>query len=122
MPRICHEAAVGEHAVVPDLDQLLGSEHHGEVEKSPGADAHARAPRRGDPHVRLEQRPRTDLEPPLAQRLEHVAVHGPAHEGLAAHELPVDPRPIPRQRVALIPAPLLGPQSRLTRAAHRRRA
>ena len=35
--------------------------------------------------------PGADLQAPLAQRLEHVAVHGPAHERLAAHELPVDP-------------------------------
>ena len=37
-------------------------------------------------------------------------MHRPARERLAAHELPVDPRPVPGQRVALVPAPLLGPQ------------
>src|SRR6202012_2430452 len=58
-----------------------------------------------------------DLEPPLAQRLEHVAVYGPAYEGLAAHELPVDLCTVPRQRVALIPAPLLRPQAGLVGAS-----
>ena len=45
----------------------------------------------------------------------------PARERLAAHELPVDARAVPRQRVALIPAPLLGPQLGLAReVVHRR--
>ena len=35
---------------------------------------------RGQPHVRLEQRVLADLEPPLAERLEHVALHRPARE------------------------------------------
>ena len=108
-----HEAAVGEHAVIADLDQLVRGHHHAFVQERAGADPHARATRRGDPDARLEQRPRPDLQAALAQRLEHVAVHRPAHEGLAAHELPVDLRAVPGQRVALIPAPLLRPQPRL---------
>src|SRR5947199_367706 len=54
-----------------------------------------------------------DLQPTLPQRAEHVSVHGPAHERLPAHELPVNPRPVPGQRVLLIPKPLLGPELQL---------
>jgi len=95
--RIAHEAAVGEHAVGADLHQLVRSHHHAEVQERAPPDPHARLAGGGDPHVRLEQRSRSDLEAPLAQRLEHVAVHGPAHERLPAHELPVDERAIPGQ-------------------------
>ena len=56
---------------------------------------------------------------PSAQRLQHVALHRPAHERLAPQELPVDPRAVPRQRVALVPAPLLRPQLRAWRASSR---
>ena len=35
-------------------------------------------------------------------------------EGSAAHQLPVDPAPVPRQRIALIPAPFLCPQLRVS--------
>ena len=67
-------------------------------------------PRRGDPHAGLEQHVRSRSPAGRRQRLEHVAVDRPAHECLTAGELPVDPRPVPRQRVLLVPAPLLGPQ------------
>ena len=65
--------------------------------------------------------PGPDLQPPLAQRLQHVAVHRPAHERFAAHELPVYPRAVPRQRAALIPAPLLRPQAQPASPRARRR-
>ena len=38
------EAAVGEHAVRADLDQLLGGDHHAEVQERALADGHARRP------------------------------------------------------------------------------
>ena len=104
------EAAVGEHAVLADLDQLERRHHHAEVQERAGADPDPRRAGSGDPHAGLEQRLRADLEPALAQRLEHVAVQRPADERLPAHELPMDPRAVPRQRVALVPAPLLHPQ------------
>src|SRR2546421_9058718 len=106
-------AAVGEHAVRADLHQLQRSDHHRDVEEGLLADPYPRGRRGRDPHVRLEQRVGADLEPALAQRLEHVAVHRPARERVAAHELPVDARPVPGQRVALVPAPLLRPQHQL---------
>ena len=72
---------------------------------------------RRDPDAGLEQRVLADLEPALAKRLEHVAVHGPAAERAPPRELAVDPRAVPRQRVALVPAPLLPPELCV---AHRR--
>src|SRR5262249_8510602 len=57
------------------------------------------------------QRLRTNLETTLAERLEDVAVDRPADEGFPAQKLPVNPRPPPGQRVALIPAPLADPQA-----------
>src|SRR4029077_12668211 len=112
--RVGYEAAVGEHAVLADLDQLLGGEHHAHVQEAALADPHARAPRRGDPDPRLEQHAAPDIEAPFAQRLQHVSVHRPAQQRLAAHELPVDARSVPGQRVALVVAPLLRPQPQLT--------
>ena len=104
------EAAVGEHAVLADLDQLDGGDLDAEVEEAAAADADAGGRHRGQPHARLEQDVRAELQPPLLQHLEHVAVDGPAAERLAAGELEVDPRAVPGQRVALVPAPLLRPQ------------
>src|SRR5207249_2582565 len=76
-------------------------------------DPHARRRLRRDPHVRLEQSARPDLEAPVAERLEHVAVHRPAGERLAPQELPVDADAVPRERVALVVAPFLRPQPEL---------
>ena len=45
------EAAVGEHAVRADLDELDRGDHHAEVEERALADAHARVAGRGDPHA-----------------------------------------------------------------------
>ena len=63
-----------------------------------------------EPHVRLEQRSLADLEPPLAERLQDVPVERPARERAAAGQLPMDSQPVPRERVALVPAPLLPPE------------
>ena len=60
-------------------------------------------------HFGLEDDLRPDLEPPGAQRLQDVAVDRPARERLAPRELVVDLRPVPGQRRALVPAPLLQP-------------
>ena len=49
------EAAVGEHAVVADLDQLLGGDHHAHVQELPAPMRTRALPGSGDPHVRLEQ-------------------------------------------------------------------
>ena len=40
--RVGDEAAVGEHAVLADLDQLHRRDHHAEVQERPGADPDAR--------------------------------------------------------------------------------
>ena len=82
------EAAVGEHAVRADLDELDAGHHHAEVQEGALADAHAGVARRGDPDPGLEQRPGAHLQAPLEQRLEHVAVDRPAHERLAARPSP----------------------------------
>src|SRR6185295_18215734 len=71
---------------------------------------HPRRRRRRDPYVRLEQRAGADLEAPVAERLEHVAVDRPARERLALGQLPVDARAVPGQRAPLVPAPLLPPE------------
>ena len=76
----------------------------------PGADLDPRLVRRGQPHLRLEQRALPHHQPALAQRLEHVALDRPAGERAPACHLAVDGQAIPRQRVALVPAPLLQPQ------------
>ena len=78
--RVGHEAAVGEHAVIADLDEVLRRHHHGDVEEGPGADADPALVRDRQPHVRLEQRVLAHLEPAVAERLEHVAVDRPARE------------------------------------------
>ena len=70
-----------------------------------------RASVRGEPDVRLEQRAlRRSPGAPL-ERLEHVPVQGPADERPPLGKLAVDSQAVPGQRVALIPAPLLPPQS-----------
>jgi hypothetical protein len=105
-----YEAAVGEHAVVSDLDQPDRGHHHRDVEEGAGADPDAGLVGRGQPHVGLQQGVLADHEPSLAERLEHVAVQRPACERPAASELAVNPDPVPGQRVALVPAPLLPPE------------
>ena len=62
--------------MLADLDQLDGGDLHAEVEEAcpppmrirPGAGAVSQ-------HARLEQHVLAELEPALAQQLEHVAVH-----------------------------------------------
>src|SRR3954452_22767018 len=71
------EAAVCEHAVVADLDELLGGDHHVEVEERSRADAHARVAGQREPDAGLEERVLADLQPALQERLQDVAVHGP---------------------------------------------
>ena len=85
------EAAVGEHAVLADLDELDGGDLHAEVEEAAAADADPAGRGRGQPDVRLEQHVLAELQPPLPQHLQHVAVHRPATEGASAREL-VDAR------------------------------
>src|SRR5205085_8792955 len=105
--------AVGEHAVIANLDQLERGDHHPDVEERAGSDPDPRGPRSGDPDVRLEQGVRADLEPSLAQRLEYVPVYRPAGVGLAPHELPVDPEAVPGKQVVLVEPPPLHPQLEL---------
>ncbi len=62
------EAAVGKHAVISDLDKLLGGDHHAHVQERAAADAHAGAAGHRDPYAGLQQRVRTDLQASLAQR------------------------------------------------------
>ena len=113
MVAVGDEAPVGEHAVLADLDELDRGDLDAEVEECPAADADPPGRHRGQPDVRLEQHVRAELEPPLLQHLEHVALHRPAAERLAARELQMDARAVPGQRVALVPAPLLRPQLQL---------
>src|ERR1700722_4323714 len=110
MVGVGYEAAVGQHAVLAYLHEILGGDHHAAVEEAAGADLDARLPRCGDPHAGLQQHPLPQLEPALPQGLEHVALQRPAREGPLAHQLPVDAHAVPGQGVALIPAPLLAPQ------------
>jgi hypothetical protein len=104
------EAAVGEHAVLADLDELDGRDLHPQVQERAAADPDPRGGRRRQPHARLEQHVLAELEPAVREHLEHVPVHGPAAEGTAACELEMDPCPVPRQARTLVPAPLLGPE------------
>ena len=106
------QAAVGEHAVRADVDERERSDHHPEVQKAPLPIAIRAFPGSGDPDVGFEQNLWTYLEATLVQRLEHVAVEWPPSEGLAPGEFPVDSGPVPRQRVLLIPPPLLSPEPR----------
>ena len=114
------EAAVGQHAVLAELDELERRDLDAEVQEAAAADPDPPRRHRGQPDARLEQHVRADLEPPLAQHLQHVAVHRPAAERAAAGELRVDADAVPGQRVALVPAPLLQPQLEV-RGIHRRR-
>ena len=96
--------------MLADLDQLDRRDLHAEVQEAAAADADPARRRRGQPHARLEQHVLAQLQPALAQQLEHVAVQRPAAERAPAGELGVDARAVPRQRVALVVAPLLRPQ------------
>ena len=89
------------------FDELMSGDDHTHVEEAAAADTDAAAVAGRNPHVRLEQRPLPYVEPAVAKRLEHVALDRPAHEGTALRELVVDRETVPRQRVALVPAPLL---------------
>ena len=46
---VADEAAVGEHAVIADLDQLQRGDHHADVQERPRADPDPRLPRRRQP-------------------------------------------------------------------------
>ena len=106
---VADEAAVGEHRVVADLDPLLRGDHHVAVEEAARADLDPGPRRQGQPAARLEQRPLADRQPPLVERLQHLALDRVADEEAAARGVAVDP-PAPQQPlVALIPAPLLPP-------------
>ena len=105
-----HEAAVGEHAVLADLDEVDRRDLHAEVEERAAADADPCRRLRRQPHAGLEQDVLAELQPPLLEHLEDVAVDGPAAERPAARELVVDARPVPGQGVALVPAPFLRPE------------
>ena len=48
---------------------------------------------------------------PSRKRLEHVPVERPARERPAPGKLTVDGEPVPRERVALVPEPLLPPEA-----------
>ena len=112
MVAVGDEAAVGEHAVLADLDELDGGDHHAEVEEASRRRSRIRAGRgRGQPDAGLEQDVLAELEASLEQHLEHVAVDRPAGERAPARELVVDARAVPGQRVALVPAPLLQPRA-----------
>ena len=101
------EAAVGEHAVLADLDQLDRRDLDAEVEECAAADANPSWRGRGQPHVGLQQHVLAELQAVFCEHLEHVAVDRPARESPPARELVVDPGAVVRQRVALVPAPLL---------------
>ena len=75
-----HKAAVGEHAVVADLDELHRGDHDRDVEEAARADADPGRIRRGEPDVGLEQGALPHLEPARTQGLEHVALDRPARE------------------------------------------
>ena len=66
-----HEAAVGKHAMVTDLDSVLSGDHHAEVQERSRSDPHTGATGRRDPDIGLEERAGTDLQerfPPEAPR------------------------------------------------------
>ncbi len=107
------EAAIGEHAVLPDLDESTAATITPRFRKLPAPISILPGAGAVSQTFGLEQDVATDLEPALAHRLEHVAVQRPARERLAAHQLPVDRGPIPRQRVALVEAPLLHPEEKI---------
>ncbi len=66
MVRVGDHAAVGEHAVLADLDQVERGDHHADVEEAAATDPHACGRRHRYPDVWLEQHLRTDLEAALA--------------------------------------------------------
>src|SRR5205807_3734262 len=92
-----HKASICEHAVLADLDQLDGGKHDADVEEAAAADSNASCARCREPDVWLKQCVGPDLEASFAECLEDVAMHRPAHEGLTASELPINPGAVPRQ-------------------------
>ena len=88
---VADEAAVGEHRVVADRDPLVGGDHRVAVEEAAGADLDPRLGRQGQPAAGLQQRPFADRQPPLVERLQHLALDRVADEEAAAGGVAVDP-------------------------------
>ena len=109
---VAHEAPVGEHGVGPDRDALERRHHRPQVEEAPLADDDAGAGAQREPAVRLEVDVGADLQPPVVERVQHVAVDGEADERLAPQHVAVDARAVPGQCVVLVPAPAPPPQQR----------
>ena len=65
--------------------------------KLPGADVGSAPGSGAVSHTGLEQGALADLQPPLAQRLEHVALDRQPHERAARAHLAVDGQPVPRE-------------------------
>src|SRR5207248_3078388 len=96
-----------------DRDLVLAGHHRPDVEEAPLPYSKVALLDDRDPAARLEQGAPADLEAGVVERLEHVPLHRKPHEELAAHRVQVDARLAPGERVALVPAPLLGEELRL---------
>src|SRR5918995_1067884 len=104
--RVAYEAVVGEHHVVPDLDQLGRGEHRVAVQEASLADPDSCLRGERQPAARLEQRPFPDLEPPGVERLEHLTLDRVADEEASLRGVSIEPQAPPPAAIALIPAPL----------------
>ena len=105
------EAAVGEHAVLADLDQLDGGDLHAEVEERAAADADPRRRRRRSAtrRARRARARRARAGPRAASRARcRAAASGEASAGGRARQW--RRARFHGQRVALVLAPLLRPQ------------
>jgi hypothetical protein len=109
--RVADKAAVGEHRVVADLDQLERGQHRVAVEEAAGADLDPRPGRKGQPAARLQQRAFADPQASLVERLQGLALERPADEEATAGGVPRQAPTSQRAPVALIPAPLQEPNS-----------
>ena len=88
----------------------MGGDHRVAVEEAALADLDLGLGRQGQPAAGLEQRALADPQPPLVERLQHLALDRVADVEAAARGVAVDP-PAPQAAVvALIPAPLRPPQ------------
>src|SRR4051812_10360168 len=105
MRRVAHEAGVGEHDVVTDLDTVEGGEHHVPVEETALADLDSRLRRKGEPAARLEQCALADLESALVQRLEHLALDGKPDECAGVSHVAVDPPAAAPGPLSPVPTP-----------------
>src|SRR3954454_2995259 len=112
------EAAVGEHGVVADLDQLHGGEHDVAVEIAIAPDRDSRLGREGQPAAGLEVCPLPHAQPAGVQALKHLALDGMAYVRPRVDHVLIDSRLSLGRVRALVPVALCLPELLAAQVVH----